>query len=188
SGRGLSRIAPLHSFVALLTMADVDIEASPDGLAHDFLLILRLGPIEDHTPPAATPPRQGNGNDFVHLLAREFALSSTISRTRLAPRRFLVVPVPAPIASLAAARLHFLCVAVHSLGGQHATAAEAARSCVSTRAESPRTSDPISGNLRKIEQLRQRSEEHTSELQSHLNLVCRLLLEKKKIINNCSLK
>src|SRR5207237_4072088 len=29
-----------------------------------------------------------------------------------------------------------------------------------------------------------RSEEHTSELQSHLNLVCRLLLEKKKQQNN----
>src|SRR6476661_10867992 len=28
--------------------------------------------------------------------------------------------------------------------------------------------------------LDRRSEEHTSELQSHLNLVCRLLLEKKK--------
>src|SRR5260370_12668946 len=28
-----------------------------------------------------------------------------------------------------------------------------------------------------------RSEEHTSELQSHLNLVCRLLLEKKKQSN-----
>src|SRR5260370_20587923 len=28
--------------------------------------------------------------------------------------------------------------------------------------------------------VRVRSEEHTSELQSHLNLVCRLLLEKKK--------
>src|SRR5260370_15204640 len=28
--------------------------------------------------------------------------------------------------------------------------------------------------------LQSRSEEHTSELQSHLNLVCRLLLEKKK--------
>src|SRR5260370_20442673 len=27
---------------------------------------------------------------------------------------------------------------------------------------------------------RSRSEEHTSELQSHLNLVCRLLLEKKR--------
>src|SRR5260370_20170078 len=29
-----------------------------------------------------------------------------------------------------------------------------------------------------------RSEEHTSELQSHLNLVCRLLLEKKKNLLN----
>src|SRR5260370_22714098 len=29
--------------------------------------------------------------------------------------------------------------------------------------------------------LHDRSEEHTSELQSHLNLVCRLLLEKKNI-------
>src|SRR5690242_21519055 len=28
--------------------------------------------------------------------------------------------------------------------------------------------------------VRRRSEEHTSELQSHVNLVCRLLLEKKK--------
>src|SRR2546430_2873529 len=31
-----------------------------------------------------------------------------------------------------------------------------------------------------LEQLRERSEEHTSELQSQSNLVCRLLLEKKK--------
>src|SRR6266480_7595238 len=31
---------------------------------------------------------------------------------------------------------------------------------------------------------RHRSEEHTSELQSHVNLVCRLLLEKKKKIHN----
>src|SRR5438034_6488137 len=30
---------------------------------------------------------------------------------------------------------------------------------------------------------RERSEEHTSELQSHSDLVCRLLLEKKKIKN-----
>src|SRR5260370_10351745 len=39
---------------------------------------------------------------------------------------------------------------------------------VGTRSRSTRTSR------------RTRSEEHTSELQSHLNLVCRLLLEKKK--------
>src|SRR2546422_6131591 len=32
--------------------------------------------------------------------------------------------------------------------------------------------------------LRLRSEEHTSELQSRLHLVCRLLLEKKKEINS----
>src|SRR5260370_29877100 len=32
-----------------------------------------------------------------------------------------------------------------------------------------------------------RSEEHTSELQSHLNLVCRLLLEKKKTISFSSI-
>src|SRR5260370_4775586 len=31
-----------------------------------------------------------------------------------------------------------------------------------------------------------RSEEHTSELQSHLNLVCRLLLEKKKTTSTSS--
>src|SRR5690606_41918356 len=34
---------------------------------------------------------------------------------------------------------------------------------------------------------RYRSEEHTSELQSRENLVCRLLLEKKNIINNIGL-
>src|SRR5260370_6840762 len=34
--------------------------------------------------------------------------------------------------------------------------------------------------------LKSRSEEHTSELQSHLNLVCRLLLEKKKKHNDYS--
>src|SRR5260370_10047098 len=31
-----------------------------------------------------------------------------------------------------------------------------------------------------VRKAEKRSEEHTSELQSHLNLVCRLLLEKKK--------
>src|SRR3712207_7552923 len=39
------------------------------------------------------------------------------------------------------------------------------------------------GRLRRLALLRRRSEEHTSELQSRQYLVCRLLLEKKKIIN-----
>src|SRR5260370_42637702 len=38
---------------------------------------------------------------------------------------------------------------------------------------------------RRLLPVQTRSEEHTSELQSHLNLVCRLLLEKKK--NNIKL-
>src|SRR5260370_28237614 len=39
---------------------------------------------------------------------------------------------------------------------------------------------PLAPELIKILPDLARSEEHTSELQSHLNLVCRLLLEKKK--------
>src|SRR5438132_3178726 len=35
------------------------------------------------------------------------------------------------------------------------------------------------GKDRRVERARGRSEEHTSELQSHSDLVCRLLLEKK---------
>src|SRR5947207_10450460 len=46
------------------------------------------------------------------------------------------------------------------------------------RAESALAADPRS--VERIVQLGVRSEEHTSELQSHSDLVCRLLLEKKK--------
>src|SRR5688572_30876191 len=38
----------------------------------------------------------------------------------------------------------------------------------------------LSARERKGKQIERRSEEHTSELQSQSNLVCRLLLEKKK--------
>src|SRR5260370_18868214 len=48
-----------------------------------------------------------------------------------------------------------------------------------TNKSSPR--DRCIGSVRcAIAGIGTRSEEHTSELQSHLNLVCRLLLEKKK--------
>src|SRR5260370_40031763 len=39
---------------------------------------------------------------------------------------------------------------------------------------------PLDMGVRELPVYNLRSEEHTSELQSHLNLVCRLLLEKKK--------
>src|SRR5207237_10780617 len=42
------------------------------------------------------------------------------------------------------------------------------------------TSDPKAAADELDRTVTKRSEEHTSELQSHLNLVCRLLLEKKK--------
>src|SRR5260370_42571345 len=42
------------------------------------------------------------------------------------------------------------------------------------------TGDTLAGLVAAVRE-HLRSEEHTSELQSHLNLVCRLLLEKKKI-------
>src|SRR5436309_8182046 len=46
---------------------------------------------------------------------------------------------------------------------------------------------PHGGASGKFPQPLQRSEEHTSELQSRENLVCRLLLEKKKKRNNTTL-
>src|SRR5215472_17012360 len=96
SVRGLSGIAPLPSFLTLLTVADVDIEASPHGLADYFQLVLRRGPIEGHAPPTATSPGQGYGNDFVHLRGREFGVSPAISATRLAPRGFRMLFSRAP--------------------------------------------------------------------------------------------
>src|SRR5690242_21084308 len=67
------------------------------------------------------------------------------------------------------------------------------RSNVAQRAKAPRVSstsravdawesDELSDFLAFVreDRLYARSEEHTSELQSHVNLVCRLLLEKKK--------
>src|SRR5260221_9782688 len=44
----------------------------------------------------------------------------------------------------------------------------------------PRMACTRSASWRPPDALRVRSEEHTSELQSHSDLVCRLLLEKKK--------
>src|SRR5260370_30734975 len=52
---------------------------------------------------------------------------------------------------------------------------------VDERNPRPRVSRDPAGDVRRPAGSREtRSEEHTSELQSHLNLVCRLLLEKKK--------
>src|SRR5256885_7888511 len=68
-----------------------------------------------------------------------------------------------------------------------------ARPAVLERRPAPRTDRPSrrglaaapkTASLRRSRDRRPRSEEHTSELQSPCNLVCRLLLEKKKKKNN----
>src|SRR4051812_7815462 len=51
---------------------------------------------------------------------------------------------------------------------------EYARSALDSRADTLKVQIDLA-----LKRLRDRSEEHTSELQSHVNLVCRLLLEKK---------
>src|SRR5438132_1907393 len=48
------------------------------------------------------------------------------------------------------------------------------------RSSPPRAQTPSPKPTKKGQPSGQRSEEHTSELQSHSDLVCRLLLEKKK--------
>src|SRR5260370_4824223 len=60
---------------------------------------------------------------------------------------------------------------------RHCLDSRAARSSLITRSKLLRSAI---GYLLRVKVFRLRSEEHTSELQSHLNLVCRLLLEKKK--------
>src|SRR5260370_29351157 len=61
------------------------------------------------------------------------------------------------------------------------------RSCSSRQASTTRGASWNASSAAAVASARNwtvgRSEEHTSELQSHLNLVCRLLLEKKKIRN-----
>src|SRR5260370_5862164 len=54
-------------------------------------------------------------------------------------------------------------------------ARQSATALSSASRETRRIAAPVGSSPTKL-----RSEEHTSELQSHLNLVCRLLLEKKK--------
>src|SRR5438034_5777113 len=56
---------------------------------------------------------------------------------------------------------------------------EGGMSCSTSRCGWLATSGPASA-IRSCSAPWQRSEEHTSELQSHSDLVCRLLLEKKK--------
>src|SRR2546422_5355946 len=56
------------------------------------------------------------------------------------------------------------------------------RTTSAPRSPQPVATDAVLARLTTRQKVAQRSEEHTSELQSRLHLVCRLLLEKKKQI------
>src|SRR5437773_8955968 len=67
--------------------------------------------------------------------------------------------------------------------GEHLDSHEALTVVEAQDAEARRRMPPENRQVRlerRVEETDRRSEEHTSELQSHHDLVCRLLLEKKK--------
>src|SRR6516162_10325237 len=71
--------------MALLTTADGNIEASPEGGAHDFLLVLRFDPLELQRASTLTLLRRGYRDHFVDFGGNGFAMPLTIGRTGLAP-------------------------------------------------------------------------------------------------------
>src|SRR5688572_32862113 len=60
----------------------------------------------------------------------------------------------------------------------------ACRAAYAIPARSPSTGESTAGDVMPSGKPDRRSEEHTSELQSQSNLVCRLLLEKKKYVTD----
>ena len=83
---GLPRIPPLHPFVALLTTTNGDIEAPPDGLAYDFLLVLRLNPLDFEGTSTLTLRGRRYGDHFVDFLGNSLAVPPAVGGPGLAPR------------------------------------------------------------------------------------------------------
>src|SRR3989442_5460789 len=69
--------------------------------------------------------------------------------------------------------------------GAHRSSTNAKRGSTGAGTDGRRSSQRTSGGATAIWSSNPRSEEHTSELQSRPHLVCRLLLEKKKISRKC---
>src|SRR5437660_10419473 len=82
--------------MALLTTTDGNIEASPEGLAHDFLLVLRFDPLDFQGASTRTVRGRGNGDHFVDFLGNGFAVPRAVADTGLAPRRLRILFPCAP--------------------------------------------------------------------------------------------
>src|SRR5699024_11291348 len=81
--------------------------------------------------------------------------------------------------SLVATRYRFVCPGIRWHIRLNMRGLENVVLCPSTRLK-PYLTRPMPKSKNSLRQGRRRSEEHTSELQSRFDLVCRLLLEKKK--------
>src|SRR5256885_5998814 len=93
------------------------------------------------------------------------------------PPRSTLFPYTTLFRSLASPLVSLTAAAEEMKGGNY-----------SQRVEPPKSQDEMGKLASTFNAMAdKRSEEHTSELQSPCNLVCRLLLEKKKIKPRCSL-
>src|SRR6266702_6370465 len=82
--RGLSRIPPLHSSPTSAAATDGNIKASPDGLPHHLVLILRLDFFYFQSASAATLRGQRHGDHLIDLLRNRFAVMPAVGGTGLA--------------------------------------------------------------------------------------------------------
>src|SRR5690242_21389315 len=88
-------------------------------------------------------------------------------RSTLFPYTTLFRSVPSSLSAVATTPVP-MAIAERNAGAAQESSRTTSRYCGKDRPAPPYSSGTV------------RSEEHTSELQSHVNLVCRLLLEKKK--------
>src|SRR5256885_5173323 len=95
------------------------------------------------------------------------------------PPRSTLFPYTTLFRSLAQAAMCATLMTVHAITGERGATEEVYRAGVELCRE--QADDRIVSELHATAA---RSEEHTSELQSPCNLVCRLLLEKKKVTND----
>src|SRR6516164_5765472 len=77
--------------MALLTTTNSNIEASPDGLAHDFLLVLRFDPLDLQAASTLTLPRRWYRDDLVDFRGNGFAVALPVGGTGLAPGRLRIL-------------------------------------------------------------------------------------------------
>jgi hypothetical protein len=82
--------------VALLTTTNRNIEAPPERLAYDFLLVLRLNPLYFQGTAALTLRGRGHGDHFVDIWGNGFAVPLAVGGTGLASRRFRILFPRAP--------------------------------------------------------------------------------------------